>query len=89
MISKQGPNAGPAGRCDVIIAAVCEGCRTALEGESTTVQLTTGQIIATLDRGVTLRSTRSPASVNLCGSCAQPIRQVISQVLAGRAPTSP
>ena len=73
----------------MIITAVCEGCRAALEGEATTVQLTTGQIIATLDCGVTLRSTRSPASVNLCGSCAQPIRRVISQVLARRAPTNP
>ena len=65
----------------MIITAVCDACHTALEGETTSVQLTSGEIVATLDRGVSLRSTRSPSIVNLCESCVAPVRQVLGQLL--------
>ncbi len=75
----------------MIITAVCDACRSALEGETTSVQLTTGEIVASLDRGVSLRSTRSPSIVNLCERCVTPVRQVLGQLLSrGRGvPTRP
>ena len=72
----------------MILTVVCDACRRALDGEATTFQLNTGEIVATVDRGVSLRSTRSPAVANLCESCAHPLRELLAQLLSqgGRTP---
>ena len=66
----------------VIITAICDACRRALEGETTSVQISTGELVATVGGSVSLRNTRSPAAVNLCETCAQPLRQVLGQLIA-------
>ncbi len=68
----------------MIIAAICDACRTALEGETTSLQMTTGTLVSSASGAVSIRSTRSPAAFNLCETCVQPVRQVLGQMLASR-----
>ena len=66
----------------MIITAICDACRTALEGETTSLQMTTGTIVSSASGAVSIRSTRSPAAFNLCETCVEPVRQVLSQLIA-------
>ena len=71
----------------MIIAAICDACRTALEGETTSLQLTTGTIVSSANGSVSIRGTRSPAAFNLCGTCVEPVRQILAHVIASNQRT--
>lgn len=66
----------------MIITAICDACRVALEGETTSLQMTTGTIVSNASGAVSIRSTRSPAAFNLCENCVEPVRQVLGQMIA-------
>ena len=66
----------------MIIAAICDACRTALDRETTSLQITTGTIVSSASGSVSIRSTRSPAAFNLCGTCVEPVRQILAELIA-------
>ena len=66
----------------MIITGICDACRTALEGETTSIEMTTGTIVSSASGAVAIRSTRSPAAFNLCETCVEPVRQVLNHLIA-------
>ena len=70
----------------MIVAAIYDACRRALEGEATSLQLVTGEIVPGPSGNLSFRGTRSPAAFNLCARCVGPVQQALQVLLQqGRA----
>ena len=66
----------------MLVGAMCDACRRGIGTNATNLQVVMGEVIST-GSGVSLRSTRSPESYNLCSDCVAPVYQLLHEVVRG------